>query len=342
MRAGVLAGVESVRVEERERPTPGPEEVLVRMRRVGICGSDVHYWEHGRIGEFVVEDDLVLGHEPAGEVVATGERVAGVEPGTRVAVEPGIPCRRCDYCSRGAYNLCPSIEFMATPPHDGAFVEYVAWPADLVYELPASVSIGAGAFCEPLSVCLEACRRGDVGVTDTVLVTGCGPIGLLAASVADARGAGEVLVSDVVPEKLDRARRRGVDRAFDVSETDLATAVDEHTDGAGVDVVIEASGAPAAVRSTVEAVRRGGTVVLVGLPHEDEVPLDVVGVVTAGIDVHGSFRFENTFPAAIDLLASGAVDVEGLVDFTAPLDDLGEAFERVRDDPGVVKGAIEL
>lgn len=342
MNAEVLTGIEEFETRERDRPEPGPDEVVVRIRNVGICGSDVHYWEHGRIGDFVVEDDLVLGHESAGEVAAVGEDVTDLDSGTAVTVEPNIPCRRCVYCKRGEYHLCDDLIFMATPPHDGAFVEYVSWPADFIHKLPGNVSTREGALCEPISVCINACRRGDVGVGDTVLVTGCGPIGLITMEVAYAFGADEVVVSDVVPAKLDRAVDRGAARGVNVAETDLETAVDEFTDGQGADVVVEASGASPAIASTVDVVRRGGTVVLLGLPEDGEIPIDTIEVITNEIDVHGSFRFRNTYPEAVSLLEQGVIDVEALIDFTEPLDEVGTAFEQVRDDETVVKGMIEV
>jgi L-iditol 2-dehydrogenase len=328
MRTAVLADVGRFEIEERERPEPAPDEVLVRVRDVGICGSDVHYYEHGRIGDYVVEDPIVLGHESAGEVVEVGERVAGLEVGERVTLEPGVPCRRCAHCKRGEYHLCESVTFMATPPHDGAFSEYVAWPADYAYELPETVSTRAGALCEPLSVGIHACRRGDVGTGDTVLVTGAGPIGLLAMEAARTAGATDVLVTDVVSEKLEFAEERGADRAIDVGETDLGVAVEAATDGAGAEVVLE-------------GVRRGGTVVLVGLPNEAEVPLDVLEIIDNELDVHGSFRYRDTYPTAVSLLADGVVDVEELIDFEADLESVDEAFRRSME-PEVVKGMISL
>ena len=315
--------------------------MLVAVGEVGICGSDVHYYEHGRIGDYVVEEPLVLGHESAGEVVAVGDDVVGLEPGDRVALEPGVPCRRCPHCKRGDYHLCESVEFMATPPHDGAFTEYVAWPADYAYELPESVSTTEGALCEPLSVGIHACRRGNVGTGDTVLITGAGPIGLLAMETARAAGATDILLADVVDSKVEFARERGADRAIDVSQTDLEVAVDEYTDGVGADVVIEASGAEPSIRATLNTVRRGGTVVLVGLASEAEVPFDVLDLIDNEIDVHGSFRYKDTYDAAIDLLADDAVDVEGLVDFRSTLDGLDDAFQRAMD-PDVVKGMVEI
>ncbi|MBV0923983.1 NAD(P)-dependent alcohol dehydrogenase [Halomicroarcula limicola] len=341
MRTAVLAEPTHFELEERPRPSPGPDDVLVAIRDVGICGSDIHYYEHGRIGDYVVDYPLVLGHESAGEVVEAGENVTGLEPGDRVALEPGVPCRRCAHCKRGDYHLCEDVRFMATPPHDGAFAEYVAWPADFAYELPESVSTVEGALCEPLSVGIHACRRGNVGTGDTVLVTGAGPIGLLAMEAARAAGATDIVVSDVVGEKLDFAAERGADLTVDVTETDLETAIDEYTGGIGADVVVEASGADPSIQSTVDAVRRGGTVVLVGLADEATVPFDVLEVIDNEIDVHGSFRYKNTYDAAVDLLADDAVDVEGIVDFESPLDDVEAAFQRAME-PTAIKGMITL
>lgn len=341
MRTAVLVEPTEFELQDRDCPTPGPDDVLVAIRDVGICGSDVHYYEHGRIGDYVVEDPLVLGHESAGEVVDVGENVVGIEPGDRVALEPGVPCRCCAHCKRGDYHLCEDVVFMATPPHDGAFAEYVIWPADYAYELPDSVSMTEGALCEPLSVGIHACRRGDVGIGDTVLVTGAGPIGLMIVEAVRAAGATDVVVTDVVPEKLEFARERGVDLAVNVSETDLEAAVDESTDGVGADVVIEASGAEPSIRSTLDVVRRGGTVVLVGLASEATVPIDVLELIDNEIDVHGSFRYKNTYDAAIDLLADGTVDVEGIVDFRSSLSSIDDAFQRATS-PDVIKGMISI
>ncbi|WP_336358797.1 NAD(P)-dependent alcohol dehydrogenase [Haloarcula sp. CGMCC 1.6347] len=341
MRTAVLVEPNEFELEDRPRPSPGPDDVLVAVRDVGICGSDVHYYEHGRIGDYVVEDPLVLGHESAGEVVEVGENVTHHEPGDRVALEPGVPCRRCAHCKRGDYHLCESVRFMATPPHDGAFTEYVSWPADFAYTLPESVSTAEGALCEPLSVGIHACRRGSVGTGDTVLITGAGPIGLMVLEAARAAGATDVILTDVVEEKLEFAKERGADLTVDVTETDLDAAVAEYTDGVGADVVVEASGAEPSIKSTIDVVRRGGTVVLVGLASEAEVPIDVLELIDNEVDVHGSFRYKNTYDAAVDLLADGEVDVEGIIDFESELEDIDDAFRRAME-PTVVKGMISL
>ncbi|WP_276301122.1 NAD(P)-dependent alcohol dehydrogenase [Halorussus lipolyticus] len=341
MRTAVLKEPGRLEIEERPEPDPASDEVLVAIGEVGICGSDLHYYEHGRIGDYVVEDPLILGHESAGEVTAVGEQVADLRVGDRVALEPGVPCRRCAHCKRGEYNLCPDVTFMATPPDDGAFAEYVVWPADFAYRLPESVSIREGALCEPLSVGIHAARRGEVGVGDSVLVTGAGPIGLLAMAAVHAGGASEVLVSEVVDAKRRRAEERGADATIDPSETDLAEAVADHANRSGVDVVIEASGAKSAIAGSLDAVRRGGTVVFVGLAPEAEVPLNVLDIVDNELDVRGSFRYRNTYPSAVDLLADGAVDVEGIVDFAADLADVDDAFRRAMDGE-TVKGMVTV
>lgn len=341
MRAAVLVEPGKFDLRDRDRPDPAPDDVVVAIRNVGICGSDLHYYERGRIGEYVVESPIVLGHESAGEVVEVGSAVTGIDPGDRVALEPGVPCRRCSHCKRGRYHLCESVEFMATPPHDGAFAEYVAWPADFCYRLPGGVSTVEGALCEPLSVGLHATRRGDVGPGDTVVVAGAGPIGLLAAAAARAAGASDVLITDVVPAKLEFARQRGVDRGINVAETDLEEAVETYTHGVGADVVIECSGAEASIRSTLDAVRRGGTVVLVGLSDEAEIPVNVLSLIDNELDVRGSFRYHDTYPAAIDLLADGVVDAAGIVEFDLPLSEIDAAFERATD-PSVLKGMISF
>jgi len=341
MRSAVLVEPGQFAIEKRERPTPDADEVLVAVDTVGICGSDIHYYTHGRIGEYVVEDPLVLGHESAGEVVAVGTDVEHVARGDRVAIEPGVPCGDCEYCRGGVYNLCLDVRFMATPPVDGAFAEYVAWPESFVYPLPDGVSTRAGALCEPLSVALHACRRGEIGPGDTVHVAGFGPIGALVMEVARLRGVADVFVSDVVPAKLARASERGADATIDVRDRDVAEAVRDHVEG-GADVSIEASGAPSSIAAAPSVVRRGGTVVLVGLAPDDAVPLDTNEVVDEELDLRGSFRFRHTYGTAVDALTDDAVDVEGIIDFEAPLEDVDDAFRRVREDESVIKGTISL
>jgi len=341
MQAAVLTEPGTVELRERERPAPVEGEVLVRVREVGICGSDLHYYEHGGVGDGGLDGPHVLGHESAGEVAALGDGVTGLSVGDRVTVEPGAPCRRCEHCRRGAYNRCPDVTFLGSPPDDGALREYIAWPADCVYPLPEGVSTREGALCEPLSVGVHAARRAGVSPGDTVLVTGAGPIGRCACEAVRAAGATDVVVSDVVPAKLDRARDRGADRTVDVCEADLTAAVGEYADGRGVDCAIEASGASAAVRSAVEAIRRGGAVALVGMAADPEVSLDTLDLINREVDLRGCYRYADTYPTAIALLSDGRADLTRLVDFEAPLSAVDDALQRA-GEPETVKGTVTL
>lgn len=340
MQAAVMTDVETLQFEARERPTPDDDEVLVRISDVGICGSDLHYYTEGKIGDFVVEDPIVLGHESAGEVVEVGDAVESPKVGDRVTIEPGVPCRRCEFCKRGEYHLCDGITFMATPPDDGAFVEYVAWPADFVYTLPESVSTAEGALCEPLSVGIHASRQAGIEPNDTVLVTGAGPIGMVAMEAAHAAGAGDIYMSDVVGAKLDRAEQRGAAGTIDVTEQNLADAVEAFTDGRGVDKVIEASGAATVYGHALDAVRRGGTITCVGI-GEEEIPFNFTRATNKEVKIHGSFRYSNTYSEAVDLLRRGVVDVAGIIDDEYAFEDLPMALKAAQD-PSVVKTMVSM
>lgn len=340
MKAATLVDAGTMKVQSREEPEPGPSEVLVEVSNVGICGSDVHWYDHGRMGDRTVDEPLVLGHESAGRVVEIGRDVVDVAVGDAVAIEPGVPCGRCDYCRSGRYNLCPDVAFMATPGTDGAFREHVAWPADYVHVLPSSVSTREGALCEPVSVGIQAVRRADIEMGDSVLITGAGPIGLLAMDVARAAGAANIAVVDIVPAKLERAADRGADLTIDNRETDAAAAV-RNEFGAGVDVAIEATGSPPAIESALEVPRPDGTAVLVGLAPDETVPVDTFELVRRQVDVRGSYRFANTYSTAISLLEAGQIDAAGTIDVELPLDRIGDAFERAKE-PDVVKGMITM
>lgn len=317
-------------------PTPEPHQVLVEVGSVGVCGSDVHYYRHGRIGEFVVRSPLVLGHEAGGRVVAVGEGVASSRIGERVSLEPGVPCRRCQQCRTGRYNLCPQMQFFATPPVDGAFVEYVAHDADYAYPVPDSVSDDAAALIEPLSVGVWACRTAGVSVGSRLLIAGAGPIGLVTAQVARAFGAVEVVVSDVDALRCEAARRFGATHTVDAS-SDSPEQVEAPVEVAP-DVFIDCSGAPRAVQAGIRALRPAGRAVLVGM-GADEVALPVSVIQNRELSITGTFRYANTWPTAIDLVTSGQVDLDAMVTSHVDLDHVADALEAdVR--PGSIKAVV--
>lgn len=333
MRVAVLNGVHDIAVEERPVPVPGHGEVLVRVGSVGVCGSDVHYFEEGRIGEFVVERPLVLGHEAGGVVAATGPGVRGLEPGTRVALEPGVPCRSCRPCLTGHYNLCPEMSFFGTPPVDGAFCEYVVLPRAFVFEVPEALTDDDAALLEPLSVGIWACRRGGVTAGSRVLVTGAGPIGLVAAQTARAFGATEVVVADLNAHRLRLAADLGATGTIDVRQTGIGEAAFEP------DVLLECSGSVAAIREAVPTVARAGRVVLVGMGG-DEVPLPLSAVQRRELEVTGTFRYASTWPTAIELAASGRVTLDRLVTGHYGLADVREALTAGMSDERSVKAVL--
>jgi L-iditol 2-dehydrogenase len=330
MRAAVLEGVGKVTLQERPVPEPGPGEVLVRVAAVGTCGSDVHYYEHGRIGDFVVDSPLVLGHEPAGTVVASGPGAGRHPNGQRVSLEPGVPDFTCAHCRAGRYNLCPRMRFFGTPPIDGAFCEYVVVHEEFAYPVPDALSDDAAALIEPLSVGLWACRKARVGPGARVLVTGAGPVGLLCLQAALAFGATYVAVTDVNPRRLQLALALGATDTLDVRATPLGES------GVDPDVLLECSGHPAAIGEAIRAVQRAGRIVLVGMGG-DEIPLPLAHVQTRELEVTGTFRYANTWPDAIALAASGRVDLDALVTGHYGLGDVEQALTAGTRDPESVK-----
>jgi len=334
MKAAVLYGIRDLRIEERPVPTPGPGEVQVRIARVGVCGSDVHYYTHGRIGDFVVREPMILGHECAGIVTAVGPGVTRVAEGARVAIEPGYTCRKCFYCKTGRYNLCPDVTFMATPPVDGSFCEYVVWPEDFVFPLPDELTFEDGAMMEPFSCGLWAVHRGGVQSGDCIVVFGAGPIGLMTLQAAAIAGATTLIAVDINDFRLEFAKRLGATHVIDAREGDALDKVFAITreihpgfpERKGVDVAFETAGALETTRNTLAAARRGGVAVLVGLPPESMVELDIAGAASKEIDIRGMFRYANQYPAAIAFAAQGRADVRSPVTHHFPLEQAEDAL----------------
>ncbi|MFF1252577.1 NAD(P)-dependent alcohol dehydrogenase [Pseudarthrobacter sp. NPDC058329] len=330
MRASILKSQGDMAMETLPLPQLDADQVLVQVAAVGVCGSDVHYYEHGRIGPYVVDHPLILGHELSGRIAAVGSAIDPSRVGQRVAVEPQRPCRKCKQCKAGRYNLCPDIEFYATPPIDGAFAEYVTIQSDFAYDIPDSVSDEAAALIEPLSVGLWACERAEIRPGSRVLIAGAGPIGIIAAQAARAFGATEIYISDIAEDRLAFALEHGATHALN-ARTDSVEGLD-------VDAFIDASGAPQAVRSGIKAVAPAGRVILVGL-GADDVELPVSYIQNREIWLSGVFRYTNTWPLAIQLIADGKVDLDILVTGKFALTESEDALKAGKQ-PGQLKAVV--
>ncbi|KAI0903811.1 GroES-like protein [Ustulina deusta] len=321
------------------RPAPtlqSPHDVLVAVNYTGICGSDVHYWQHGAIGHYVVTSPMVLGHESSGTVVEVGAAVAALAVGDRVALEPGYPCRRCAPCLGGRYNLCPAMRFAATPPHDGTLTGFWAAPADFCYKLPDAVSLREGALVEPLAVAVHVVRQAGVAPGQSVVVMGAGPVGLLCAAVAGAFGATTVVSVDVVAAKLEFAR------SFCATHVYASRRVSAEENAAGIrglagaladgaDVVIEASGAEPSIQACLHTVRNGGTYVQAGMGR-DNITFPVMALCLKEVTAKGSFRYgSGDYRLAVELVASGKVEVKRLISEVVAFEDAEKAFEKVRE-----------
>ncbi|MEK3883525.1 NAD(P)-dependent alcohol dehydrogenase [Paenibacillus sp. PL2-23] len=330
MYAAILDEPMSIGIKQIDIPVPKDHEALIKVYCIGVCGSDVHYYEHGRIGRYIVREPIVLGHEVSGEVVAVGKHVKNILVGDRVAVEPGATCGCCEYCKTGRYNLCEEVVFLATPPVNGAWAEYITVSSDLLFKLPQGMSFETGAMLEPLSVGFHAMQRGGAKPFDRLLVTGLGPIGLLAGQAAKLFGISEIYGTDVVPYRRKLALEMGFTAALDPSSENVAQRLNELTDGGGITLVVETSGNARAMADTIKLVRRGGRIVFVGLPAMDAVPMDMGAFIDAEIDAFGIFRYANTYPAAIHALQRSTVDIEKIITHRYALADIREAVETAR------------
>lgn len=330
MKAAIMHQPMSIAIEEVAVPEVGPDEVLVKVKAVGICGSDIHFYEHGRIGRFIVNGPFILGHECAGVAVALGERVERIKLGDRVAVEPGATCGKCDACKSGRYNLCPDVQFLAAPPVNGAFAQYITMREDLLFPIPDHLSFEEASLNEPLSVGIHAAKRAGLNPGSKVAIMGMGPVGLMTVVAAKAFGASEIYVTDLEQNRLDAAIGLGATHAINIREQDPVETISQLTSGKGVDVAFETAGNPKALQSALASLGRGGKLSIVGLPMQDEIPLNIPFIADREIDIFGIFRYVNTYPQGIAFLSSGISPVKNIITDRYMLDQTYEAMERAR------------
>ena len=341
MKALVLHGVGDLRVDEVPEPEPGPGQVKVRVRAVGVCGSDVHYYTHGRIGSQVVREPIIVGHEGAGEVVALGDGVEGLAEGQRVAIEPARSCGRCEWCTTGRPNICPNVRFCSTPPVDGLMCEFAVLEAHQCIPIPDALSFEEAAMLEPLQVSVHAANLIGLVPGETVAVVGAGCIGLGCMELARAGGAGRVVVTDRLAYRLDLARRLGADETVNVAEADPVEAVKALTDGRGADLVFECTNRAEGAPQAYGLAAIGGRVCLVGIPEEDHITLDAHGPRRKELRVQYVRRSRHAARQAVTLVATGKVDVASWVTHRVGLEGAREVFETVaRYADGVLKAVV--
>lgn len=332
MRASVLYGVRDVRMEERATPMPAPDEVVVRVHSVGVCGSDVHYYNEGRIADFVVTAPLILGHECSGVIVAVGDAVDPDRVGQRVAIEPQRCCRTCEYCRSGRYNLCRQMEFYATPPIDGSFCDFVTIQSDFAFEIPESMSFDAGALIEPLSVGVAAQDKMRIGPGDSLLIAGCGPIGILCMMAALGVGVRQIVMTDIDAGRRAKAIDLGASAAYAPGAPELAPL--------RFDGFIDATGVGTAIVDGIMQVAPGGTVVLVGM-GTDHLELPVAHIANSEITLTGVFRYVNTWPRAIEMASTGLFSLDQLVTDVYPL-EVAETALAEPPSPSTLKRIIRV
>jgi D-xylulose reductase len=343
MRALVLEKQHELALRDIDLPMEtGPGRVKIKLHTVGVCGSDVHYYTHGRIGPFVVDAPMVLGHEGAGTVVEVGDGVTSLKVGDRVCMEPGVPDPKSRASRLGMYNVDPAVTFWATPPVHGVLTPYVVHPANYTFKLPGNVSFAEGAMVEPFAVGMQAATKAKITPGDTAVVLGAGPIGTMVAIAALAGGCARAIVADLAQPKLDIAARNQGVIPINIREKNIVAEVKRLTHEWGADVVFECSGSPKAWQGIADLPRPGGAIVVVGLPVEP-VDFDVAGLSVKEIRIESVFRYAHQYDRAIALMASGRVDLKPLISETFGFEDSIKAFDRaVEARPTDVKLQIRM
>lgn len=312
--------------DDREIPVPQQGQALIKMEYCGVCGSDVHFYREGKVGDTPAPKDFILGHEVAGTVTALGEGVTNLKVGDRVALEPGYTCGKCEFCKTGRYNLCPDVQFFAAPPVQGALQEYVVHPADMCFKLPDNVSTEEGALVEPLAVGMHAASQANVTLGNSVLILGSGCIGLVTMLSAKARGASKLVVVDLFQKRLDMAKKLGATEVINAKEENVADRVREIFGPLGADIVFETAGAIPTIQQTPYYVKPGGTICLVGMAAESMANYNFNQIMMKEVTIKSVFRYRNLYPSAIAAIASGAIDVKQIVTHRFTFDESDEAF----------------
>lgn len=343
MKVAVMQGIGKMELITRDIPQVKSNEVLVKVEHVGVCGSDLHYYETGAIGDYVVKPPFVLGHESAGTVVEVGSEVTHLKVGDRVSLEPGKTCGHCEFCRTGRYNLCPDVIFFATPPVDGVFQEYVAHEADLCFKLPDNMDTIEGALIEPLAVGFHAAKQGGAEAGQTAVVFGAGCIGLVTMMALKALGLTKVYVVDVLENRLNKALELGATAVINGAKEDTVQRLLELTNGNGVDLAIETAGMELTAQQAVYAAKKGSTIVMVGYSKTGMVTLPMSLALDKELTFKTIFRYRHIYPLAIESVASGKINLKGIVTNIFTLDEIQKGMDlSVADKANIVKSVIKI
>jgi L-iditol 2-dehydrogenase len=343
MKVAVMTGARRMEWTERNIPQPKPGELQIKLEYVGVCGSDLHFYQDGRLGNWVPDGPLVLGHEPGGEVAALGEGVKNFKVGDKVALEPGVPCGHCEYCKRGLYNLCDTMSFMAIPKErDGVFSEYCTHPANMCYKLPDNMDTMEGALIEPLSVGFHAVLSSGAKAGQTAVVLGCGCIGLVTIMVLKACGISTIYAADVLDKRLAKAKEVGAGKIIRSDKEDL-TAICRSLPGGGADNVFETAGNTVTTLLSAKLIRKGGSVTLVGMAPSPEITYDIGSLMDKEAKLNTVFRYRNLYPTAIAAVSSGSIPLKSIVSHEYSFKDVIEGVAyNVDNKQDVIKAVIKF
>ena len=343
MKVAVMEGIGKIGYTTREIPTPKNDEVLVKIQYVGICGSDLHYYETGRIGDYIVEPPFVLGHEASGVVTKLGKDVKDLKLGDRVALEPGATCGKCEFCTTGRYNLCSEVVFFATPPVDGVFQEFAAHPASLCFKLPDSVDSMNGALIEPLAVGFHAAIQGDAHIGQKAIVFGAGCIGLMTLLALQSFGVNNITVVDILPNRLKQAKKMGATQVVNSLDKDFIQQFDKITDNKGFDIAFETAGTEITTRLCIQALKKGSNLVCVGYSKTGEMTLPMSLLLDKELTIKTVFRYRHIYPLAIEAVASGKINPSDVVTNIFEFDDVQNAMDQSVDDKAnIVKSVVKI
>ncbi|WP_158734799.1 NAD(P)-dependent alcohol dehydrogenase [Alteribacillus sp. YIM 98480] len=339
----ILIETKKFEIQDVEIPVPAEDEVLLKVEYVGMCGSDIHGFEHG---PYIPPSDpntkIGLGHECSGEVIEIGSNVNDLNIGDKVAIEPGVPCRKCKFCMEGKYNICPSVDFMATSPnYKGALTHYLTHPADLTFKLPDNMDTMEGALIEPLAVGFHAATQGGAGVGDKVVILGAGSIGLMTLQACKTMGVSEIVVIDLFDNKLEFAKSLGATEVIKANIPDMLNECKKLLGPYGADIVFETAGSQVTASQTTSLISRGGTIIIVGtIPGET--PINFLSI-NREVTIKTVFRYANMFPSAIEAVAAGKINVKGSVNKLFDYKDVQEAFDySIRNKQELIKGVIKV